>query len=91
MLHVIVNLYLNDWHKQLWIETGLAQRNGETKTKAFLNGEPAKISAARESIMFHFIRVGVTEDAELKKQTEQRILNLVQARRTSIELFLTPN
>ena len=37
--------------------------------------------------MLHLIRVGVTGDAELKKQTEQRMFELVQARRTSVELF----
>ena len=87
MLHAVINLYLNGRRKQPWIETGLAQRNGKTKAKAFLNDELAKINAARDAIMLHLIRVGVTGDAELKKQTEQRMFELVQARRTSVELF----
>ena len=37
--------------------------------------------------MTHIIKMGVTSDAELKAQIEQRMFDLVQARRTSTELF----
>ncbi len=88
MLFAVINLYVDGKRKLPWIETGLAQRNGKTKAKQFLNNELARFNEARDEIIMHLVKSGITDEEELLNRVQHEVFDLVQARRTAgVELF----